>query len=64
MVSGSPAVLSKILVWSLGLVLLARLLLLPRFRHLKEKLDRVVNATLIALLLVYGGRLLLLLTAR
>ncbi len=50
---------SKFLFWALSLVLLARLLILPRFRRLKEKLDRVVNATLVALGLVYGAQLLM-----
>jgi hypothetical protein len=52
-------VFSKFLFWALSLVLLARLLILPRFRRLKEKLDRVVNATLVALGLVYGAQLLM-----
>lgn len=50
---------SKLLFWTFALLLLARLLVLPRFRVWKEKLDRVVNATLVAIALVYGGQLLL-----
>lgn len=37
----------------------ARLLLLPRFEELKKKIDRVVNATLIAILIVMIGRAVL-----
>lgn len=50
---------SKLLFWMFTFGLLAKLLVLPRFRKLKERMDRVVNAVLIAIALVYGGQLLL-----
>jgi len=53
------SVLSKILLWALALLLIGRMLVFPRFKILKQKLDRVVNATLVAIVLVYAGRLVM-----
>lgn len=55
----SPSVVSKILLALLLFLLLGRMLVFPRFRFLKQKLDRVVNATIIAIALVYAGRLVM-----
>jgi hypothetical protein len=49
--------LNKILAVTLFVVLFGRLILLPRFARLKAKLDRVINAILLALGLVYGAQL-------
>ncbi len=51
---------AKLVFWAFTLLLLARLLVLPLFLRLKERFDRVINAALIALALVYGAQLFLL----
>jgi hypothetical protein len=51
-------VIRKVLAIAIVVLALARLLVLPRFAQLRKKLDRVINATLIALVLVYGVELL------
>ncbi len=56
--------LSKLLLVVLLFVLASKLGLKTWFRELKPKLDRVVNATLIALVIVYGGQLVLWLLER
>lgn len=50
--------LRKILALAIVLLFLGRLLVLPRFRGLRQKLDRVINATLLALVVVFGIQLL------
>jgi len=53
---------AKLVFWAFTLLLLTRLLVLPLFRRLKERFDRVINAALIALALIYGAQLFLLWT--
>lgn len=56
--------LSKLLFWTIALVLFGKLIVLPRFAKLKAKLDRFVNAFLVALFLVYGVQLALIFAKR
>jgi hypothetical protein len=50
--------LSKILLGLLLIVLVVRLGLLTRLRHLKPRLDRAVNLIIIGLAVIYVGHLL------
>jgi hypothetical protein len=49
---------SKLLLFSLLAVLLVKLGLFTRLRHLKPRLDRAVNLVIIGLGLIYTGQLL------
>jgi hypothetical protein len=51
-------VFQKILFIVLGALLLGRLMLFKRFLALKQRVDRLVNATLIAIVLVYAAQFL------
>lgn len=47
----------KVLAISIVVLALARLLVLPRFARFRKKLDRVINVTLVVLVVVYGVEL-------
>jgi apolipoprotein N-acyltransferase len=44
----------KLLALLLFVLVLAKILVFPRFRKWKERVDRAVNVTLFVLLVVYG----------
>jgi hypothetical protein len=49
---------ARILLYTAVILLLVRAVLRIRWRELARRLDRVINATLIALVLVYSGTLI------
>lgn len=48
----------KVLAIMIVFLVLSRILVLPRFARARAKLDRLINATIFALILVYGIALL------
>jgi hypothetical protein len=51
-------VFRKLLWLGFGLLIVGRLLTLPRFKRFRERVDRAISATLLALALVYGYELI------
>ena len=49
---------ARILLYTAFILLLTRAVLRIRWRELAKRLDRLINATLIALVLVYSGTLI------